>query len=199
MTKEDRMTTKLPAEFRIGEEHREPKTALEIVENFEILVSRERLYRGVYMATPLAHECNDDTLEFTLALRECDALCGGARACAMGTLHLSTGQGWHAWPGAVQFNVIARELGTPLGDAMVALDQAAYDYARENGLTGHLSPSEYAEPYGTHTLEELFENPSTTELEDLPETPSQIDDDGSKAMSGVMLEVARRAKELLER
>jgi hypothetical protein len=192
------MTTKdeLPAEYRIGQEHFEPQTALEIVENFEILVSRERLLRGVYMSSPHQEMDFGDGWK-TQALKDCGAMCGGARACAMGTLHLATGRAWKRWPGSSQFNVMGREPG-PLGEAMAALDQAAIDYANENGLSHHVSSMNgVGAAFDTHQLEELFENPSDDELEDLPETPSKITD-SSTAMTGVMLEVARRAKELLE-
>jgi hypothetical protein len=188
------MTTKLPAEFRIGEEHKAPKTALEIVENFEILVGRERLVRGTYMAQPgvLADWLG---AENDFELQEAGALCGGARACALGTLHLATGHRWNAWPGSGEFNAMARDLGTPLGQAMTALDEAAVAYAEEHGLSHHVADDPVSE-YATHPLEELFENPGVAELETLPETPEVIKNEHS-AMSGVMLEVARRAKELL--
>jgi hypothetical protein len=200
--------TALPKKYRIGEEHRDPQTALEIVENFEILVSRERLMRGVYMSSPaqeLAVNEDQRDVETALELEACGALCGGARACAMGTLHLATGRGWQMWPGSNVFNSQARLMGTPLGQAMAALDEAAVDYAKEHGLSEHLSAGrgrarpidEYSEQFETHVLEELFENPSVTDLETLPETPSKIEGNGDAAMSGVMLEIARRAKELL--
>jgi hypothetical protein len=190
------MTSKtLKAEWRIGEEHHEPETALEIVENFEIIVERERLLRGQYIAPPGSATVWEDEDGTAVALKECGAMCGGARACAMGTLHMATGKGWQSWPGSAVFNAITRDDTTPLGVAMAALDEAAFEYAEENELRELFDPEGYS-----HRLEELFENTSGAQLMTLPETPDKIDFDleaESAAMRPVMLEVARRAKEKL--
>jgi hypothetical protein len=209
-------------------EHHDPKTAEEILDNFETIVRRERLIRGSYMIFAEFLSELGVPERGAAELQRGGAICNGARACALGSMALAARV---SWEGSDEFNALARGFGDPppgLAEAMGALDEAAYQYAVEHGIDTQgidrriiISPDHraaYDDRESTHTLEQLFENPTLEQLSTLPEytgpdtwyptegygagpdsdaDPDLVNDAVSVGMTGVILEVIRRARLLL--
>lgn len=207
--------TAVPQLKRIGEETRNPQTPLEVLTNFEIIVERERLLRGTYMLV-----LEDDGFGFGAGsvpergaheLKEAGAMCGGARACAMGSMSLAYGISPTDWPGSSTFNEMCRETVShpALAACMKAMDEAAIEYAAENDveIVDYAAEHEtlYSAPWrgADHALETLFESSLDTIMKlphySGPRTVLAYDVDlESLGMTGVILEVCRRAREKLE-
>jgi hypothetical protein len=194
-------------------QHLEPASPLEVIENFETIVRRERLVRGSYGEPPkMIHD--PEHRQIAEELRDAGAICGGIQACAIGTLWLAArvrlnfaeGTDWAVpnWMGEHERPKAIEE--TPhLGEALDALNAAATDYMDELDPVRHpwvrraLADDIWIDP-----LEGLFEEPGIEDIRAMPHANINTLDSGpsarwgvSQALAPILLHIAEQAKELL--